>query len=92
MDAALFVKEQENCFDVIIVDSSDPVGKNFFHNMKMIIIGPAESLYTNSFYNTMKSALRQGGIICTQVFAICCSFLFMSRENVNGFIFPSFAR
>lgn len=74
MDAALFVKEQENCFDVIIVDSSDPVGKNFLHNMKMIIIGPAESLYTNSFYNTMKSALRQGGIICTQVFAICCSF------------------
>ena len=26
MDAALFVKEQENSFDVIIVDSSDPVG------------------------------------------------------------------
>lgn len=26
MDAALFVKEQQNSFDVIIVDSSDPVG------------------------------------------------------------------
>lgn len=26
MDAALYVKEQENQFDVIIVDSSDPVG------------------------------------------------------------------
>ena len=53
MDAALFVKDQVDQFDVIIVDSSDPVG-------------PAESLYTNSFYNTMKSALRKGGIICTQ--------------------------
>lgn len=31
------------------------------------MIGPAESLYTNSFYTTMKSALRKGGIICTQV-------------------------
>ena len=29
-------------------------------------IGPAESLYTNSFYNTMKAALKKGGIICTQ--------------------------
>ena len=28
MDAALYVKEQENQFDVIIVDSSDPVGRN----------------------------------------------------------------
>ena len=27
MDAALYVKEQENQFDVIIVDSSDPVGR-----------------------------------------------------------------
>ena len=88
MDAALFVKEQENCFDVIIVDSSDPVGKKSLNNREIIIVGPAESLYTNSFYNTMKSALRQGGIICTQVFSMCCSFLFMSRENVNGFIFP----
>ena len=26
MDAALYVKEQANSFDVIIVDSSDPVG------------------------------------------------------------------
>lgn len=29
-------------------------------------IGPAESLYTDSFYNTMKAALKKGGIICTQ--------------------------
>ncbi|KAM7453514.1 hypothetical protein BLSTO_05738, partial [Blastocystis sp. subtype 1] len=53
MDAALYVKEKQDYFDVIIVDSSDPVG-------------PAESLYTDSFYNTMKAALKKGGIICTQ--------------------------
>ena len=65
MDAALYVKEQEDSFDVIIVDSSDPVGMVLFPLTHSI--GPAESLYTNSFYYTMKSALRKGGIICTQV-------------------------
>ena len=34
MDAALFVKEQENSFDVIIVDSSDPVGKHVIPSFK----------------------------------------------------------
>lgn len=37
MDGAKFVADNPNTFDVIIVDSSDPVG-------------PAESLYTEKFY------------------------------------------
>jgi predicted membrane-bound spermidine synthase len=41
-------------YDVIIVDSSDP-------------IGPAALLYTSEFYADMKAALRGSGIICTQV-------------------------
>ena len=53
MDAAEFVKDKAGQFDVIIVDSSDPVG-------------PAETLYTSEFYSDMKTALRPGGIICTQ--------------------------
>ena len=53
MDAAAFVKDKAGQFDVIIVDSSDPVG-------------PAETLYTSEFYADMKAALRPGGIICTQ--------------------------
>lgn len=63
MDAALYVKEKQDYFDVIIVDSSDPVGRPLF---SYPFIGPAESLYTDSFYNTMKAALKKGGIICTQ--------------------------
>ena len=43
----------KNEFDVIIVDSSDPVG-------------PAETLYTSDFYRNMSGALRDGGIVCTQ--------------------------
>ena len=53
MDAAVYMKEHASEFDVIIVDSSDPVG-------------PAETLYTSSFYADMKAALRPGGIVCTQ--------------------------
>ena len=48
--------KQENLekFDVIIVDSSDPVG-------------PAEVLFRAEFYESMKNALNPGGIVCTQV-------------------------
>jgi spermidine synthase len=53
MDAAIYMKEHKNEFDVIIVDSSDPVG-------------PAETLYTSSFYSDMHGALRDGGVVCTQ--------------------------
>jgi len=53
MDAAEFIKAHPGEFDVLIVDSSDPVG-------------PAESLYTSEFYTNMRAGLREGGIICTQ--------------------------
>ena len=52
-DAAVYMKDHKGEFDVIIVDSSDPVG-------------PAESLYTSAFYADMKDALKAGGIVCTQ--------------------------
>ena len=41
-------------YDVIIVDSSDPVG-------------PAETLFQPEFYEKMAAALNPGGVICTQV-------------------------
>lgn len=53
MDAAEFIKAHKAQFDVLIVDSSDPVG-------------PAETLFTSEFYSNMKAGLREGGIICTQ--------------------------
>ena len=52
-DAADFMATRENYFDVIIVDSSDP-------------IGPAATLFEESFYFKKKTALRDGGIICSQ--------------------------
>ncbi|KAK9768587.1 putrescine aminopropyltransferase [Basidiobolus ranarum] len=52
-DGFPYLEEQVNSFDVIITDSSDPVG-------------PAESLYQAKYYELMKNALRPGGIIATQ--------------------------
>ena len=52
-DGNTFVKAQKNKYDVIIVDSSDP-------------IGPGEALFEPQFYKNLKSALRKNGIIATQ--------------------------
>ena len=53
MDGAKFMDENQDSFDVIITDSSDP-------------IGPASVLFETPFYNAMHGSLREGGIVCTQ--------------------------
>ncbi|MEQ8605145.1 MAG: polyamine aminopropyltransferase [Marivibrio sp.] len=52
-DGCTFMKETEKRFDVIIVDSTDP-------------IGPGEVLFTAEFYADCKSRLKPGGVIVTQ--------------------------
>ncbi|KNC78057.1 spermidine synthase [Sphaeroforma arctica JP610] len=52
-DGIEFMRNHLDSFDVIITDSSDPVG-------------PAEALFTDEYYQLMKSALREGGIVCSQ--------------------------
>ncbi len=52
-DGNAYVHEQKNKYDVIIVDSSDP-------------IGPGEALFERPFYEGLKKALGQNGIIATQ--------------------------
>ena len=53
MDGSKFMDEHQDSFDVIITDSSDPVG-------------PASVLFETPFYNSMHKSLREGGIVCTQ--------------------------
>ncbi|KAH8385099.1 hypothetical protein KR200_003878 [Drosophila serrata] len=48
-----YMKNHKNEFDVIITDSSDP-------------IGPAVSLFQESYYELMKHALKDDGIVCSQ--------------------------
>ena len=52
-DAAAFVKDCSETYDVIIVDSTDP-------------IGPGEALFTAGFYADCKSCLAEGGVLVTQ--------------------------
>lgn len=78
-DGFQFMKEHKNSFDVIITDSSDPVG-------------PAESLYQQSYYELMHSALREGGIVCAQGENQWLHLDFI--KNVMGYaksVFPSVA-
>ncbi len=53
-DGIKFVQDAaEGTYDVIVVDSSDPVG-------------PAEVLFQKPFFEYMHRALKPGGIVCTQ--------------------------
>ena len=52
-DGNAFVQKKTAQYDVIIVDSSDP-------------IGPAEALFEKPFYENLKSALKPSGLIATQ--------------------------
>lgn len=48
-----FMKNHQNEFDVIITDSSDP-------------IGPASVLFESSYFNLLRKALKSDGVICSQ--------------------------
>ena len=52
-DGCKFVKETDRKWDVIIIDSTDP-------------IGPGEVLFTQEFYGDCKGCLTAGGILVTQ--------------------------
>ena len=52
-DGIKFVKGKENLYDLIIVDSTDP-------------IGPGEGLFTNEFYTDCYNSLTEKGILINQ--------------------------
>ena len=52
-DAIEFIKDKKNCYDVILIDSTDPMG-------------PGEGLFTEEFYTNVKNSLKEGGIVVPQ--------------------------
>ena len=52
-DGTRYVKESDKRFDVIISDSTDP-------------IGPGETLFSDEFYRGCKRCLNEGGVLVTQ--------------------------
>lgn len=52
-DAIEFIKTKKNCYDVVLVDSTDPMG-------------PGVGLFTKEFYTNVKESLKKGGIVTPQ--------------------------
>ena len=52
-DAIDFIKDKENIYDVVLIDSTDP-------------IGPGVGLFNENFYNNVKRSLKKGGIVVPQ--------------------------
>ena len=52
-DAIEYIKDKKNMFDIILIDSTDPMG-------------PGEGLFTEEFYTNVKRSLKKGGIVAAQ--------------------------
>jgi len=52
-DAIEYIKDKKNMFDIVLIDSTDPMG-------------PGEGLFTEEFYTNVKESLKEGGIIAAQ--------------------------
>lgn len=52
-DAIEYIKDKKGQYDVILIDSTDPMG-------------PGEGLFTEEFYTNVKEALKEGGIMAAQ--------------------------
>lgn len=52
-DAIEYIKNKENEFDIVLIDSTDPMG-------------PGEGLFTEEFYTNVKKSLKNGGIVTAQ--------------------------
>lgn len=52
-DAIEFIKDKKNEYDIVLIDSTDP-------------IGPGEGLFTDEFYTNVKNSLKEGGIMVAQ--------------------------
>ncbi len=78
-DATGFVRENPGRWDVILVDSSDP-------------IGPAEGIFCERFYRDVQQALRPGGVSVLQAES-CFVFpdLVRKMSRTLSALFPFFA-
>lgn len=52
-DAIEYMKDKKDMFDIVLIDSTDPMG-------------PGEGLFTDEFYTNVKNSLKKGGIMVAQ--------------------------
>ncbi len=67
-DARAWLESQEGRFDVIVLDLTDPVGRE----------NPAKLLYTREFYELVAKRLAPGGVVVTQA-----GMLMLDRYQVH---------
>jgi len=76
-DGFEYLKNRRNEYDVVITDSSDPVG-------------PAESLFNSSYYGLINNALKEGGVLASQSESMWLhTELIKKLKNEVSKIFPS---
>ncbi len=79
-DGVKFIALTKETFDVVIIDSTDPVG-------------PGEVLFTNKFYSNLSDILSDKGIVIFQggvPFLQECQFKRMNKNLKNNFKFHGF--
>lgn len=52
-DAIEYIKDKKDMFDIVLIDSTDPMG-------------PGEGLFTDEFYSNVKASMKEGGIMVAQ--------------------------
>ncbi len=52
-DAVEYIKDKKNCFDAVLIDSTDP-------------LGPGVGLFTEEFYTNVQDSLRENGVMAAQ--------------------------
>ena len=54
------LKDKKDEFDIILIDSTDPMG-------------PGEGLFTDEFYTNVKNSLKKGGIMVAPIRITFCT-------------------
>lgn len=75
-DAVKYIADQKNRFDVVLIDSTDP-------------LGPGVGLFTEEFYTNVKESLKPGGVMAAQTESpIACKNEFKLINQLLNQVFP----
>jgi spermidine synthase len=75
-DAVEYIKGQKDCFDAVLIDSTDP-------------LGPGVGLFTEDFYTNVKNSLKEGGVMAAQTESpVVAQKEFLLINSILNKVFP----
>ena len=75
-DAVKYIERQKDCFDAVLIDSTDP-------------LGPGVGLFTEDFYTNVKNSLRENGVMSAQTESpLVCQKEFKLINSLLNKVFP----